>query len=28
MSSRKSALIPYPPPGSDKIVTTRETPNI
>jgi len=28
MSSRKSALIPYPPPGTDKLVTTRETPNI
>jgi lipopolysaccharide/colanic/teichoic acid biosynthesis glycosyltransferase len=28
VSSRKIALTPYPPPGSDKIVTTRETPNI
>jgi lipopolysaccharide/colanic/teichoic acid biosynthesis glycosyltransferase len=28
ISSRKIALTPYPPPGSDKIVTTRETPNI
>jgi lipopolysaccharide/colanic/teichoic acid biosynthesis glycosyltransferase len=28
ISSRKIKLTPYPPPGSDKIVTTRETPNI
>ena len=28
ISSRKTSLAPYPPPGSDKIVTTRETPNI
>jgi lipopolysaccharide/colanic/teichoic acid biosynthesis glycosyltransferase len=28
ISSRKITLTPYPPPGSDKIITTRETPKI
>jgi lipopolysaccharide/colanic/teichoic acid biosynthesis glycosyltransferase len=28
ISSRKIKLTPHPPPGSDKIVTTRESPNI